>query len=356
MSEFGAGQDQRSADKQNKVVRGQTFSAGVWGVLIILPLAVAFAALTIGRYPLQVSTVMDVFWTKLNGLSFGDEQIETVVLAVRLPRVLLAMLVGAGLSVSGLAFQSLFANPLATPDTLGVASGASFGAVLGLLLGVNLALVQVLALVGGIVAVGLTYVVSSNRNRGGITTVVLSGLIIGSLFTALVSLVKYTADPESQLPSIVYWLMGSLSTANYQMLLLGAPFILVGIMMLMLLRWRLNVLPLGDDEARATGSNLSLLRLLTVISATMITASAISMCGQVGWVGLLVPHICRMLFGSNHQRLTPASISMGAIFMVIVDTLARTVGGAEIPISILTALIGAPVFILLLRRTGGWFL
>ncbi len=333
-------------------------SRHLWLILLLtfLPLVVAFAALAIGRYPLSLSTVGQVLAAKLSGGAYADGQIETVLLTIRLPRVLLAMLVGAGLAVSGLAFQNLFANPLATPDTLGVASGASFGAVLALLCGFDLLLVQGFALVGGIVAVSLTYLVSSNNDRGSITTVVLSGLIIGSLFTALVSLVKYVADAESQLPSIVYWLMGSLSSANYRMLLLGAPLILLGILVLLLLRWRLNILPLSEDEARSAGVNLRQLRLLTVVSATMITASCISMCGQVGWVGLLVPHMCRMLFGGNNQKLVPASISVGAVLMVIVDTLARTLSAAEIPVSILTALIGAPVFIFLLRRTGGWSL
>ncbi|NMA08486.1 MAG: iron ABC transporter permease, partial [Clostridiales bacterium] len=248
----------------------------------------------------------------------------------------------------------LFANPLATPDTLGVASGASLGAVVGLFLGVSLISVQLLALAGGLLAVALTILVSRGGRSRGIITMVLSGMILGSLFSALISLFKYVADPESQLPSITYWLMGSLNTASYKNLILGAPFLIAGILMLALLRWRLNILPLSEDEARATGTNLPLLRGLTVVSATMITASAVSMCGQVGWVGLLIPHICRMLWGADNRRLIPASVSLGAVFMVIVDTLARTLTAAELPVSILTAVIGAPVFIALLRKTGGW--
>ncbi len=324
--------------------------------LIVAPIALAFIALAVGRFPLSFSTVFQVLFEPISDVTNIDAQTQTVLWNIRLPRILLAMLVGAGLAVSGLAFQNLFANPLATPDTLGVASGASFGAVLALLFGLNLIWVQLMALIGGVLAVGLTYSVSANRNRGSITTVVLAGLIIGSLFTALVSLVKYVADAESQLPSIVYWLMGSLSSANYGMLLLGAPLIVIGLVVLLLLRWRLNLLPLPEDEARSAGVNISRLRLATVVSATMITASCISMCGQVGWVGLLVPHMCRMMFGGNNQKLVPACLSVGAMLMLIVDTLARTVSAAEIPVSILTAIIGAPVFIFLLRRTGGWSL
>ena len=180
--------------------------------------------------------------------------------------------------------------------------------------------------------------------------------MMGSLFTALVSLVKFVADEESQLPAITYWLMGGLNNAAYKTLLLGAPPIVVGIVVLYLLRWRMNLLPLSDDEARSSGVNISAMRGITVVCATMITASCVSMCGQVGWVGLLIPHMCRMKFGSNHLSLLPASISLGAAFMILVDTVARSVSAQEIPISILTAIIGAPFFILLMRRSGGWSL
>ena len=180
--------------------------------------------------------------------------------------------------------------------------------------------------------------------------------MIGSLFSALVSLVKYTADTESQLPAITYWLMGSLDSANFGSLKLGAPPILIGLIVLLALRWRLNLLPLSEDEARSSGVNIRVLRGTVIVCATMMTASCVSMCGQVGWVGLLVPHICRMKFGNNHLSLMPASISLGAVFMILVDTLARSVSAAEIPVSILTAIIGAPFFIILMRRSGGWSL
>ncbi len=274
---------------------------------------------------------------------------------LRLPRIFLAALAGAGLSTAGCAFQSLFTNPLATPDTLGVASGASFGAALGLLLGLPLLGVQTMALVMGGVAVSMTWLAGAGKNRG-LSTIVLAGIMMGSLFNALVSLVKFAADEESQLPAITYWLMGGLNNADFPTLLLGAPPILIGILILFLLRWRMNLLPLGEDEARASGVNISLLRGTTVICATAITASCVSMCGQVGWVGLLIPHMCRMKFGSNHLSLLPASISLGAVFMIIVDTVARSATAQEIPISILTAIIGAPFFIFLMRRSGGWSL
>ena len=272
---------------------------------------------------------------------------------LRLPRILLATLVGAGLATAGCAFQSLFANPLATPDTLGVASGASFGAALGLLLGLPLLGVQILALLMGGLAVALTWLAGSGKNKG-LSTIVLAGIMMGSLFNALVSLIKFMADEESQLPAITYWLMGGLNNAAFETLLLGAPPIILGITILYLLRWRMNLLPLSEDEAKSSGVNISRLRGITVFCATMITASCVSMCGQVGWVGLLVPHMCRMKFGSNHLSLLPASISFGAVFMIFVDTVARSASAQEIPISILTAMIGAPFFIMLMRKSGGW--
>lgn len=322
-------------------------------VLLIIPLIAVLAALAVGRFNVSPVTILQSIFNKLGAGYKQNMQTEIVLWTIRFPRTLLALLVGAGLSVAGCAFQSLFSNPLATPDTLGVASGASFGAALGLLLGLNLIWVQILALAAGIGAVVLTYI-SGNVEGKSANTIVLAGIMIGSLFSALVSLVKFGADTESQLPAITYWLMGSLSSANYNSLLLGAPPIIFGIVILFVLRWRLNILPLPDDEAKASGTNVTLLRILTVICATAITASCVSMCGQVGWVGLLVPHICRMKFGSNHLSLIPASISIGAVFMVIVDTIARSASASEIPVSILTAIMGAPFFITLLKRSGGW--
>lgn len=323
--------------------------------LCILPLVTGLAALGIGRIFIAPTEV----WTAITELLTKSDTVPALtrmtLWKLRLPRILLAALVGAGLSTAGCAFQSLFANPLATPDTLGVASGASFGAALGLLLGFGLTGVQMTALLMGGIAVGLTFLAGSGKNKG-LSTMVLAGIMMGSLFSALVSLVKFAADQESQLPALTYWLMGSLSSAAYETLLLGAPPIVVGIAVLFLLRWRMNLLPLSEDEARASGVNMGVMRGITVVCATMITASCVSMCGQVGWVGLLIPHICRMKFGSNHLSLLPAAISLGASFMILVDTAARSVSAQEIPVSILTAILGAPFFIVLMRRTGGWSL
>ncbi|MDE5884855.1 MAG: iron ABC transporter permease [Oscillospiraceae bacterium] len=327
----------------------------VWNIfLLILPIFLGFLALCIGRISYPLEDILDVLGAKLTGSEPGtDKQIAMIIWNIRLPRILMAMLVGAGLSVAGCAFQSLFANPLATPDTLGVASGTSFGAALALLLGCHLFGTQVIAFTFGILAVALTWLSAAGKSNG-LSSVVLAGIMIGSLFSALISLVKFTADTESQLPAITYWLMGSLSSAGFASLKIGAPCIILTILILYLLRWQLNILPLGEDEAKSLGSNIKLLRIITILCATAMTASSVAMCGQVGWVGLLIPHICRMAFGNNHRTLIPACISLGASFLMIVDTMARSISASEIPISVLTAIIGAPFFIILMRRTGGW--
>ena len=322
-------------------------------VLVLLPIVTAVMALGIGRYMISPAEVLEAITGRFTGSYEISEMAYKTVWNLRIPRILLALLVGAGLSTAGCAFQSLFANQLATPDTLGVASGSSFGAALGILLGFDMLGMQLTSFVMGALAVSLTWLGGSGKGRG-LSSVVLSGIMMGSLFNALVSLVKYVADAETQLPAITYWLMGGLNSAGYQSLKLGAPAIIVGILILYCIRWRMNLLPLSEDEAKSSGINIYTLRGITIVCATMITASCVSMCGQVGWVGLLIPHMCRMKFGSNHLTLLPASISFGAVFMVIVDTAARTMTASEIPVSILTAIIGAPFFIILMRKSGGW--
>lgn len=321
--------------------------------LIILPAVTALIAFGIGRYFITPAEVIDAVKGRFTGSYEISEMAYKTIWNLRIPRILLGLLVGAGLSAAGCTFQSLFANPLATPDTLGVASGASFGAVLGILLGFDLLGMQMISFVMGALAVVLTWLGGSGKGRG-LSSVVLSGIMMGSLFNALVSLVKYVADSETQLPAITYWLMGGLNGASYESLLLGAPPIILGMIILFMIRWRMNLLPLSEDEAKSSGVNIYVLRAVTIICATMITASCVSMCGQVGWIGLLIPHMCRMKFGSNHLALIPASISFGAMFLVIVDTVARTLTASEIPVSILTAVIGAPFFIILMRKSGGW--
>ncbi|GHS99514.1 iron ABC transporter permease [Synergistales bacterium] len=326
-------------------------------ILLILPFFTALLCVGIGRYSISIGESFAVLFGVFAGNTESiSPQAFSVIFNIRLPRIALAVLCGGGLAVSGTAFQALFTNPLATPDTLGVASGASFGAALALLMGFTALGVQIVALVFGLVAVTLSYSISKIRGKSTIIMVVLSGLVVSSMFNAFVSVIKYVADPENQLPSITYWLMGSFTSVGYQNLAIGAPLILAGVGTIFALRWKLNILSLNEDEARAMGLNVKLMRLSVIVAATLITGSTVAMCGQVGWVGLLIPHTCRMVFGGNNSRLVPSSISLGAVFMMVIDTAARAATAAEIPISILTATIGAPFFILLLRKTGGVWL
>lgn len=324
----------------------------VIGLSFGLVVLTALICLGFGRYSIPLSEVVEVIFSSLFG-GGGAGTATTVIFKVRLPRILLAIGAGAGLACSGAAFQGLFSNPLATPDTLGVASGASFGAVLAMMLGGNLIVIQLFALASGLVACGITYWISRVKSQRSVVMIVLSGMVVSALFQAFVSLLKYLADPEDELPSITYWLLGSMSSVTYTNLLFGLPCIVLGAVIIFVLRWRLNILSLTEDEARSMGVNIKLLRLLVIVASSLITASVVSMCGLVGWVGLLVPHIARMLMGSNNNTVIPLSLSLGAVFMLIIDTAARSATAAEIPISILTAIIGAPFFIGLLRKTGG---
>lgn len=321
-------------------------------VIGILPAAAAVICVGIGRYHISPWESLEILLSPITGREVDPQGISAV-FNVRLPRILLALAVGAGLSASGTAFQALFSNPLATPDTLGVATGASFGAVFALLFTRNIFVVQLAALAMGLLALAGTCLIGGAGRGRGILMVVLGGMVVSAVFEALVSLVKFVADPEEDLPAITYWLMGSMSRATYRGLLLGIPLIGVGAGILFLLRWRLNILSLQEDEARALGLDLKKLRLLIMAAATLVTASCVSLCGKIGWVGLLIPHTARMLYGSDNRRILPAGMALGASFMVFIDTASRAATASEIPASILTALIGAPFFILLLRKTGG---
>ncbi|MGN1332469.1 MAG: FecCD family ABC transporter permease [Lachnospiraceae bacterium] len=327
---------------------------GIWVIGVAAALiAVMVLAMGFGRYSISIGQIINTLLPKGFAMEEVDPNVKTVIYSIRLPRVLLAALAGGGLAVSGAAFQSIFSNPLATPDTLGVATGASFGATLGIMLGLGAVGIQGCAFILGIVCVGLVYFISRIKGESTIIMIILSGMVISSLFDAMVSLIKYAADPQDTLPEITFWLMGSLSGVGYRDLLMGCPFIIIGMAVIFFLRWKLNTLSLHEDEAKSLGVNVKMIRTLTIIASAMITASVVSLCGKIGWVGLLIPHVSRMLFGNDNKGVVPASIGFGAIFMVVIDTIARSATAAEIPISILTAVIGAPFFIVLLRKTGG---
>lgn len=323
----------------------------VYGALAAAVAAAAFICLTCGRMPLSVSEVWGDIAAHLTGGDV-DHNIDLVVFSLRIPRILLALFVGAGLACAGASYQSVFSNPLATPDTLGVASGAAVGAVVGLLLDFPMAIVHLSAFLAGLGATALTVMFARVQATMTITRLILSGVIMTLLMNATISIVKLVADPADQLPEITYWLMGGLTGATDTALTYGGICITVGIAGLMLLRWRLNILALSEEEARASGMRIAPMRLAVIVLSTLITASVVSICGQVGWVGLVIPHCARLICGSNNRFVIPTSVLLGALFMVVVDTAARSALAMEIPLSILTAFIGAPVFVVLLRNTG----
>ena len=315
----------------------------------IATLFLALIALCLGQYTIALQDVIKVLTLQEVDLVNA----ETVIFNIRIPRILVSLIVGSGLASAGASFQALFSNPLATPDTLGCANGASFGAALGILLGLNALGIQISALIFGILAVVLVFVFTRYRHANQIMMIILGGMVVSSLFSALVSLVKYVADPNDVLPVITFWLMGSFSNSTVRSLYTGVPMIILGMMILYLMRYRMNALSLKEEEAASLGINVRKNRMIVIIASSLITASVVSMCGVVGWVGLLIPHISRMLFGNNHTKVIPGCIVFGALFMLVIDTIARCMYQAEIPVSILTAIIGAPVFLLLLRKTGG---
>lgn len=319
-----------------------------------LPIIAIFVSICLGRYIVSPGVVFSILASHVIPMeaTWTDIQ-ETVVMQIRLPRIMLAMLVGAGLSISGAALQGLFGNPLVSPHILGVSAGAGFGAALGILTAGHMTVIQTLAVVFGVFAIFITHAISRIRGGTPLFMLVLSGVIVGAFFQALISLLKYVADPEDTLPSIVFWLMGSLTGTSYRDLLIGAPLMLIGITVLLLLRWRINILSLGEEEAKSLGISVEKLKWIVIMAVTLISAVAVSLCGIIGWVGLVIPHIGRMLVGNDHKKLLPACVSIGAVYMLFIDNIARTATAAEIPLSILTAVIGAPFFAYLLRRTGG---
>jgi iron complex transport system permease protein len=324
--------------------------------LIVLPLAIFYISLFIGRYPISPLIVIQVLISRIFPIDPSwAETIENIIFRIRLPRTLLAMFVGSALSVSGASFQGMFRNPLVSPDILGVSAAAGFGAALAILISGNAITIQVLAFLFGIFGVILTYLISRIYKTTPVLILVLSGVVVGAFFSALISATKYVADPYEKLPAITFWLMGSLASASVKDLITAAPPILFGTIGLLMVRWRINILAMGDEEARSLGIRTEVLKFFIIFCCTLVTASAVCVSGMIGWVGLIIPHVGRMLVGPDHKQLLPASIALGATYLLIIDDLARTVTSAEIPLGILTAVIGAPFFAYLIRRTkGGW--
>lgn len=322
---------------------------GGWSLL----LAMVLLAFSVGQFPVRPSALMQALVWQLFGIGEpSPPAVQAALWHIRLPRVLAAVLIGAVLSAAGAAYQAMFRNPLVSPDILGVSAGAGLGASLALFLGLPMLFVQGFAFAGGLVAVGLVCLVAALvRRHEPVLVLVLAGVAVSALLGAGISLLKLLADPYTQLPSITFWLLGGLNAVVVDDLRVAAPLLLVGLLPLVLLRWRVNLLSLGDEEASALGVAVTPLRWTLIAAATLCTAAAVSLAGIIGWVGLVVPHIARLLVGADFRRLLPASLLLGASFLLAADTLARTLAPIELPLGILTAFVGVPCFLLVLVRS-----
>lgn len=322
----------------------------VWAAPLLL-VALVLIGLMAGKYPVSIGDVLGALVAPLTGQASSDA-VSTVLWKIRLPRVLAGLLVGAGLAAAGAAYQGMFRNPLVSPDILGVSSGAGLGALVGIYLGLPVAAVQALAFAGGIGAVALVVAVAARvRRHDPVLVLVLAGVAIGTVLGAGMSLLKILADPYTQLPAMTYWLMGGLVSVTEADVRVATPGVLLGVLPLVLLRWRMNLLSLPDDEALALGVSPARLRAVFVASATLVTAAVVSISGIVGWVGLVVPHVARLLVGPDFRRLLPMALVLGGSFVLGADTVARTAAATEIPLGILTALAGGPFFLWLLARS-----
>ena len=335
----------------NEIEKKHRKTVHIMGVILIL---CVFASFLLGRYPVPLGELMGILGSKL-GLSiekFWTNQMEAAVWNIRLPRVVMSVLVGACLASAGASYQGVFQNPMASPDILGASAGAGFGAALAILLGASSVGITVGAFAASLVTVALVFTVSRHARGDRVLGLVLAGIMVSSLFQSGTSFLKLVADPNNQLPQITYWLMGSLSGAKWSDLGFVILPVLIGLIPLLALRWRLNVITMGDDEARAMGVNAHRVRMGIVICSRLVTASAVSVSGMIGWVGLVIPHMMRRLVGSDYRFLMPASMLGGGIFLLVVDNVSRNATTSGIPIGILTAFIGAPFFLWLIMGKG----
>ena len=322
-------------------------------LLLIILLISLTIALTNGKYSLSLEELYHLFTNEFTASATSDDPRNgTVFWQIRFPRTLAAILIGGGLAIAGAAYQGMFRNPLVSPDILGVSAGAGVGAVIGIFFGQSLIYIQLAAFVGGLITVALVcFIARFARQHDPILSLVLVGVAISALCGSAISLMKISADPYTQLPSITFWLLGGLSSITQEDLIAVLPLMVIGIIPLLLLRWRMNLLSLSDEEAKSLGVNVSLIRAVFIVSATLITASAVSIAGIIGWIGLIVPHITRMIVGANFRYQLPASMIIGAIMLLITDTLARTIASIELPLGILTSAVGAPFFLAILLQT-----
>lgn len=331
-------------------IRQRGLMLAIMGVGLLLFM---LGSIFIGRYSLSPSVVSRILLAEVFPIEVTwPPAAETILFDIRLPRVLVAACVGASLGISGAAFQGMLRNPLVSPEILGVSAGAGFGAVLMILMAGNPLTIQAASFVFGLVAVTMSYRLARMFTSTGPVTLILAGIVVGSIFGSLISLLTHAAEPFRELPAIVFWLLGSLSAVTRQDMVLSGALMLAGVLGLLLLRWRINVLSFGEEEARSLGIDIRRERAAVVLCCTLATASAVAVSGIVAWVGLLVPHLARLLTGADHRTLLPASAMLGAFYLLLVDNIARAATGIEIPLGILTGLVGAPFFALLLKRSS----
>ena len=319
-------------------------------LLVFLPIILFFASFLMGRYPVSPVDVVKTILSQIFPQLSVSSTVNTIVWQIRLPRILAALLVGASLSMAGTSFQGIFKNPLVSSDLLGVSNGAGFGAALAILFSGSNVIIQIFAFLFGIISVSITYLISRAYKSGGILILVLSGVAISAFFNSLISGVKFIADPDDKLPEIVYWLMGSLASVTMDEIIMILIPLLIGFIILFLLRWQMNILAMGDEEAQSLGLNPSRIRLIIIVGCTLLTSAAVSISGIIGWIGMIIPHIARMIVGPDNKILLLASLSLGASFLLLIDNISRVAISIEIPIGILTAIIGVPIFLYLLRR------
>lgn len=322
-------------------------------ILVLVLILTIIASLVLGRYPISLKELFGILISRFYEIEpFWDPVQESLFLQHRFPRIILACLVGCCLSTAGAAFQGVFQNPMAAPDILGASSGAAFGAALAILFNLGRSMIVVFAFLFSMITVAVV-IYTGNRTSGKrVMGLILAGIMIGSLVSSGTSFIKMVADPEDQLPAITYWLMGSLNGTNPKDVLLATIPMAMGIVPLFLLRWRVNILTLGDEEAQTIGVNARRLRIVVIICATLITAASVSVSGVIGWIGLVIPHLTRKMVGNNFKDLLPATMIFGAIFLLMVDNVSRNLLATEIPIGILTSFIGAPFFIYLISKDG----
>lgn len=329
-------------NKKNKFI--------IIGLFILMLITIIFS-FGIGKYPIEPNQVIGIIFSKiLNIEPFWTEKMEIIFFNVRLPRIILACLVGCCLSAAGAAYQSIFLNPMAAPDILGASNGAAFGAAIAILLYKSGKDITISAFIFSLITVGLVYFISKRAKGNNVLGLILAGIMVSSLFSAGTSFIKLVADPNEQLPAITYWLMGSLSGTKIDDVKFAILPMIVGIIPLILFSWQINMLTIGDDEAKTMGVNTKLIRFVSIVAATLITAASVSVSGMIGWVGLVIPHLSRKLVGNNFVYLLPTSMLFGATFLLLVDNISRNLWTSEIPIGILTAFVGAPFFIYLITR------